>query len=146
MDVGPLVVPHVQAAETLTDRKHRVVEVQRTTNAILLLMSPPSYESFRSGRYGLRTLTVVPVLSPSGSWLSADRYNAVGCVVSTAVKVMLPIFFGIAAFDSRHWPTPLVVHDPVGPLLQEPLTVAPMSGVWSPSWIVTVTTAVQAVC
>src|SRR6187397_1515321 len=25
MDVGPLVVPHVQAAETLTDRKHRVV-------------------------------------------------------------------------------------------------------------------------
>src|SRR5687768_18181338 len=59
---------------------------------------------------------------------------------------MLPIFFGIAAFDSVHFPSPLVVHDPARPLLQEPLTVAPASGVWPPSWMVTVTTAVQAVC
>src|SRR5688572_19571602 len=86
---------------------------------------------YRSVRYGLRTVTVVPVLPPSGSWLYADRYMAAGCVVSTAVKVMLPIFFGIAAFESVHWPSPLVVHDPVRPLLQEPVTVAPASGVWA---------------
>ena len=54
---------------------------------------------------------------------------AAGCVVFTTVNVMLPIFFGIAAFDSAHWPSPLVVHDPATPLLQEPVTVAPASGV-----------------
>ena len=97
-------------------------------------------------RYGLVTLTVVPLLSPSESWLSADRYVAVGCVMSTALNVMLPIFFGIAAFDSLHWPSRLVVHDPVRPLLQDPLTKAPASGVCPPPWMVTVTTAVQAVC
>src|SRR5688572_7907604 len=82
---------------------------------------------------GLMTLIVVPVLSPSGSWLSADRYTAAGCVAFTTVNVMLPIFLGIAAFDSVHWPSPLVVHDPARPLLQEPLTVAPASGAWPPS-------------
>src|SRR5262245_33550938 len=58
----------------------------------------------------------------------------------------LLVLLGIADFETTHWPLPLVVHDAVPPVLQEPLTVALETGPWLTSWSVIVTTAVQVFC
>jgi hypothetical protein len=91
----------------------------------------------RSSPYGLFTVMLVPLLSPSGSWLLAD-------VTFPTVNVTLAVFLEIPDSDTVHVPFAIVVHEPVPPILpQEPLTVASGTPLWLLLWTVTVTLAVQ---
>lgn len=80
--------------------------------------------------YGLATVMLVPLLSPSGSWLADESYVSEPCVTPLTVKVTVLFFLWILLFSTEHVPELSVMHEPVpdAPLLQLPLTVALETG------------------
>jgi hypothetical protein len=72
------------------------------------------------------------LLSPSGSWLSAELYVSVEWVTLSTVNLTLPVRLGMLLLLTAHWPLLFVVQEavPEAPLLQVPLTVALDTGLW----------------
>src|SRR4051794_9969788 len=78
--------------------------------------------------YGPTTMTV-PLLSVSGSWFRLPSYSPSGYSMPVTVKVTVETDFEIDDFEVVHSPVDVVrqVTVPVAPLLQNPLTVAPLT-------------------
>lgn len=104
--------------------------------------------------YGLGTVKLVPLEAcapESGSWFADDRYVAPVFVTLVTVKVTFAVFVLILPLVKGHvpmdGPVVAVVHERVlplvSPVLQVPVTVAPLTRAWFWSCTVAVTVALH---
>ena len=78
------------------------------------------------------TVIVVPLLSPSGSWLAAGSYDKVGCVMFLIVRLTVDIDRLSLLLLNEHVPVCPVrqLRSTPAALLNSPETVAPDTGLW----------------
>jgi hypothetical protein len=74
-------------------------------------------------------MTLVPLLSPSGSWLLAGLYVKPAATPLCTWKLVLAVFLA-NLIATVHCPSALVVHEVVLPSVHEPLTTTFPTTVW----------------
>ena len=100
----------------------------------------------RRGQLGRATTITVPVLSRSGSWLTAGSYVQPDFAAAVTLNVTLATEERDSfAFCTVQAPFVPVVQEaePLAPALQLPVTTTPPTAPWAASWIRIVTLAVQ---